>query len=76
MSPRHSWGTCKRAMMPSSARKTTILSATLTRAIKPKESTMLRRSSASCRRPQQMEKRTPLPMQSPRRIEVRKVMSV
>ena len=62
--------------MPSRQRKAARFSATVSPAMRTKEARALSRSPASSRRPKRMEKTAPLPMHSPSRMEVRKVIRV
>ena len=63
-------------MMGSISKKTSRFITSVTRAIITKETKMLDLSFSSLRSPYRMENTAPLPMHSPSRMEVKKVISV
>ena len=68
--------TRRKIWMPSRQRKAATLSSTVMAAMRAKAARALSRSPASSRRPKRMENTAPLPMHSPKRMEVRKVIRV
>ena len=69
-------GTCSARMIQSSPAKESALSASATSPISTKDRKKLFFRRSASRRPNWTEKNALLPMHSPRRIEVRKVISV
>ena len=76
MSPHTSAGTRRNARSMSRQANARAVSTAVTSAINRKDAQRLSRSAFSSRCPKRMENSAPLPMQSPRRMEVRKVISV
>ena len=68
--------TRRKTWMPSRHRKARTFSTTVRAAMRTKEARALSRKAASSRWPKRMENTAPLPIQSPSRMEVRKVISV
>ena len=74
ISPRISRGTCKNAMMPSMPANASRFNAAVNTKIRAKEAHIPSFRRSSSRWPKRMENTAPLPMQSPSKMEVRKVI--
>ena len=71
-----SWGTRRNTRILSRQRKAAIFKRTVIAAISTKEANMASFKPLSSRWPKRMENSAPLPMASPRRMEVKKVIRV